>query len=117
MNNAFGTQQAITSELPALLAGQILAAMRHGSLEELETGLDRAESLAANHPKTVVRAAEPYRGMRDNQVEEQLELLGAVAGDLRHSISRYGRQLTPHLEGIEVHLQLLRHLAKPVATC
>ncbi len=112
MNNAFGTQQAITNELPALLAGQILAAVRRGSLQELETGLERAESLAAKHPRRVARPAEPYGRVKDNQVEEQLELLSAVAGDLRHSISRYGRQLTPHLEGIEVHLQLLSHLAK-----
>jgi hypothetical protein len=115
MNNGFGTQQAITTELPALLAGQILAAVRRGSLEELEIGLERVESLAEGKLKAVVWPAEPCGGLTDNQVEEQLELLDAVAGDLRYSISRYGHQLTAHLEGIEVHLQLLAHLAKPEA--
>lgn len=84
---------------PAWMAGRILAAMQNGDLADLETGLERAERLAANHPQP------------DPDAFEQLELLGAVAGQMRQSISRFGRQLTPHLEGVEVHLRLLRHLA------
>ena len=84
---------------PAVVASRILAAMRQGDLQELETGLACAESLA---------------GLTDSSphdTEEQIELLSAIAGQLRDSIARFGRQLTPHLEGFEVHLSLLTHLA------
>jgi hypothetical protein len=84
---------------PAWMAGRILAAMQNGDLADLETGLVRAEQLAVNQPQV------------GGDVLEQLELLGAVAGQMRLSISRFGRQLTPNLEGLEVHLRLLRHLA------
>jgi hypothetical protein len=103
MNEAVGTQPAIVSQQPALLAGQILKAVRKGSLAELETGLERAEHLAAT-------SAAP-RQCFNEEFEEKLELLEAVADDMRHSIARYGRSITPRLEGIEVHVQLLRHLA------
>ena len=102
MNKAVGTQPAILSQQPAMLAGQILKAFRKGSLAELETGLERAEHLA--------ESAAPRRPFNE-EFDEKLDLLEAVAGDMRHSISRYGRSITPHLEGIEVHVQLLRHLA------
>ena len=84
---------------PALAADRILAAVRAGNLRELETGIERAEQLA----------------VRGRQLEtsdgEQMELLGAVAGQMRQSIARFGRRLTPHLEGMEVDIRLLRHLA------
>ncbi len=110
MNEAYGTQQAITNELPAILAEQILTAMRTGSLEDLQDGLERATTLAEKRP-FAAPATCAFRRCAEDQVEEQLELLGAVAGEIRHSILRYGRQLSPHLEGMEVHLQLLKHLA------
>jgi hypothetical protein len=100
MNEVIRTQHATNTELPAILANQILDAMNHGSLEELKTGLAQAERLATHHPA-------------NQQTEEQFDLLGAVAGDMKHSITRYGRLLSPNIEGMEVHLQLLRHLAHP----
>lgn len=90
-----------TSQLhqPALAAYQILTAMRAGNLRELETGLEQAEQLA-------VRGRQP-----ETSDGEQMELLGAVAGQMRQSIARFGQRLTPHLEGMEVDIRLLRHLA------
>jgi len=86
----------------AQAAGQILTAMRRGSLADLESGLGRAERLA-NSP----RAWCPHAV---DQVE-RLELLGAIATQMRRSIGRFAQQLTPHIEGIEVQLRLLGHLA------
>ncbi len=84
----------------SLTACQILAAMRRGSIGDLESGLEQAEQLASN------------REVRETVDGEQIELLGAVAVQMRRSINRFGRRLSPHLEGIEVHLRLLRHLAR-----
>ena len=83
----------------AVMAGQILTAMRRGDIEGLESGLEDAEQAASF-------------GQQFDRACEQLELLGAVAGDMRHSIARFGRRVTPHLEGFEVHVQLLNHLAR-----
>ena len=91
---------ADTIEESARAASRILTAMQNGDLADLESGLERAERLASRQPIPVPHAV------------EQLELLGAVAVQMRRSIARFGRRLTPHLEGVEVHLQLLRHLAK-----
>lgn len=84
---------------PAILAGQILAAIQHGSLGELESGLARAETLATAEPATIV--------------DERSELLAAVAGQMRHSMARFSRNLTPRLEAGDVCVRLLRHLAAP----
>jgi hypothetical protein len=84
---------------PAVVASQILAAMRQGNLNELESGLAYAECLAQPD------------GSRQPDTEEQAELLGAVAVELREAMARFGRDLTPHLEGVEVHIGLLRHLS------
>ena len=85
---------------PALAAGRILAAMESGSLAEVERGLQRAEQLT---------------GVSDSATlaEEQIELLDAVTHQMRHSMRRFERQLTPHIEGVEVFVRLLRHLAQP----
>lgn len=83
----------------AQAASQILAAVQNRDLDELESGLDRAERLA-----DCPRPPKPH-------AIERLELLSAVAEEMRASINRFERRLTPRLEGVEVHLQLLRHLA------
>ena len=49
---------------------------------------------------------------RTEPTSEQSELLAAVAVRLSRAIRRFRRRRTPHLEGVEVHLHLLRHLAR-----
>ena len=93
------TQSEPMTPPPAILAGQILAAMQRGSLGELESGLARAEALAT---------AEPAAG-----ADERSELLAAIAGQMRASMARFSRNLTPRLEAGGVCVRLLRHLADP----
>ena len=93
--NATGT----TAE-SASMAWRILTAMRDGDLAGLETGLAHAEQAAARCQQ------------QGSDALEQLELLSAVAVKMRQSISRFGRHVTPHIEGAEVHIGLLRHLAR-----
>jgi len=89
----------------ATMAWRILTAMQAGDLAGLETGRARAEQAAARCQQ------------QGSDALEQLELLGAVAVKMRQSISRFHRHVTPHIEGAEVHVGLLRHLARePAAT-
>ncbi len=90
-----------TSDLSALMAGQILAAMRDGDLARLETGLERAQALAASQHSP------------ETNTFEQLDLLDAVAGQMRESITRFGQRATARLEGFDIPMSLLRHLAGP----
>lgn len=43
--------------------------------------------------------------------DEREELLEAVACDLRAALERFRRRRSEHVEGLEVNLELLRHLA------
>ena len=98
MNDARGTRE------PLVAANRILTAVRNGNLTALVGGLDHAEQLAS-HPRQA-----------PSDAAEQLELLGAITTQMQCSIARFRRRLTPHLEGIEVQLRLLRHLARPQPT-
>lgn len=50
-------------------------------------------------------------GGRQVSEDERGELLEAVACGMRNAISRMRRGLAPRIEGAEVHVALLRHLA------
>jgi hypothetical protein len=52
-----------------------------------------------------------YRAVFSSKNVEQLELLSAVAGWLSPAASRFQKQYNQHLEGVQVHLYLLRRLA------
>ena len=52
-----------------------------------------------------------YRAVFSSKNAEQLELLSAVAGWLSPAASRFQKQYHQHLEGVQVHLYLLRRLA------
>ncbi len=86
------------SHNPALAAGQILAAMESGNPVALERELMTAEQLAHTEASTA-------------HTVEQLDLLEAVTSQMRGSIRRFERRLVSHVEGMEVSMQLLRHLA------
>ena len=79
----------------------ILAAMKTKDLDRLEQELARASSLE--------RCLEPATPPAE---AERIELLGAVAGHLRESVGRLGRGSTSRLDGAEVDLALLKHLAR-----
>ena len=81
-----------TSDETAVAARGILTAIENADVETLESRL------------RVAGETEP--------ASEQSELLAAVAVRLTRAIRRFRRRLTPHLEGMEVHLHLLRHLAR-----
>lgn len=91
--------QASTTDLSALMARTILTAMNDGDLDRLEAGLDRAEAFAVNSTPL------------DTGASEQQELLGAVASQMRRSMDRFSRHLAPGLEGFDVSVLLLHHLA------
>ncbi len=78
----------------AELAEEILRAMETGSRSRLREGLDRVENLA--HLMDLLPPAHA----------EQVEVLGAIAGQLRRQV------------GIsEVQVRLLRHFAGSVRVC
>ena len=77
-------------------AVRILEAAQSGDLAGLETELDRPRSWPADLPP---------------ETAERWELLDAVACQMRSSLERMRRRTTDRLEGAEVHLRLLRHLA------
>ncbi len=91
---------ACVVQQPALVADRILSAIQSGNLAEMERGLSGAEQLASAAPPA-------------SQTQEQLELLEAVTHQMRDSMRRFRKQLTPHIEGIDVLVGLLRHLAHP----
>lgn len=80
------------------LARGILEAVEQGDLSRLEAGLATVEAWRAT-TRTPVSAI------------EEMELLEAVAGEMRRSLRRFERRFSPRLEGAGVHLRLLRHLA------
>ncbi len=86
------------SQKPALAAGQILAAMESGNPAALERELTTAEQLSRT------QAITPHN-------VEQLDLLEAVTSQMRSSLRRFEQRLAPHIEGVEVSMHLLRHLA------
>ncbi len=75
----------------------ILKAMERQDCASFERQLEQAESLAA----------EP-----SSYAEERRELLAAVAGDLKSSVRRFSRGVTPDLGLVEADLTLLRHLSR-----
>jgi len=83
----------------ARLAASLLRTMERGDVTSLEAALDRVEGVWR------------HRAAFSSQNPERLELLSAVAGDLRRSMVRLQKRRADHLEGAEVHLYLLRHLA------
>lgn len=58
-----------------------------------------------------VEGAWRYRAIFSSKNAEQLELLSAVAGGLGPSAGGFQKQRNQHLEGVQVHLYLLRRLA------
>jgi hypothetical protein len=83
----------------AKLAESLLRAMERGDVTRLAAELDHVEGVWR------------HQAAFSSKNSEQLELLSAVAGELRQSVDRFQQQRSEHLEGIEVHLYLLRHLA------
>ncbi len=80
----------------ARAAVRILDAAQSGDLDGLEAELD--------HSLTWPADLSPDR-------VERWELLDAIAGQMKSAVHRMRRHTTDRLEGAEVHLQLLRHLA------
>jgi len=81
-------------------AGKILLAIQAGDVARLESELDRSAELHPSPPDCPTGTL------------ERLELLGAVALQMRDALTRLRRRRTDHYEGAEVHLRLLRHLAQ-----
>lgn len=75
----------------------LLAAARTQDVASLERWIERAEQLAREQDGT--------------ETQEQAELIGAVASEMRGAISRMKSRAVPGLEGAEVHFRLLRHAA------
>jgi hypothetical protein len=89
----------------ARLAESLLRTMERGDVTRLEAELDRVEGIWR------------HRAAFSSSHAEQLELLRAVAGDLRQSVVRLQKHRSEHLDGVQVHLSLLRHLANdPVSS-
>jgi hypothetical protein len=84
---------------PCQAAGSILKALRSGSLALLESELERPME-----PSGRVLGLAPDR-------MERLELLEAVRVQMRDALTRMGRGLSDRMEGVEVQLRLLQHLA------
>ena len=83
----------------ASLAGSLLRAMERGSLRQVEAELDRSEGTSRQE----LWISEPG--------SERMELPGAVAHELHGTVARVRRRGSSRLEGVEVHLYLLNHLA------
>ena len=81
-------------------AGRLLLAIQAGNLAGLESELDRSAELHPSSPDCPTGSL------------ERLELLGAVAGQMRDALTRMRRRRTDRFEGAEVHLRLLSHLAE-----
>lgn len=91
----------------AYLAGvarRLAETAAHGTLAELENELHRTQRELDEIPmgRRQIPAGE----------DERVELLGAVVQAMRHSAARSSRQITSGLEGREIHIRLLRHLAR-----
>jgi hypothetical protein len=83
----------------AKLAESLLRTMERGDATTLAAELNRVEGIWRQ------------QACFSSKNVEQLELLSAVAGDLRQSVTRLRNRRSQHLEGVQVHLYLLRHLA------
>jgi hypothetical protein len=83
------------------LAARILRAMSMDSLDGLERELDRLEGLTAPDTRPALSA----------RTQEELELLTAIAHDMRCSTTRLRRRTRSGLAGVEVYRLLLGHLA------
>ncbi|GEM_PF-2205775 len=83
----------------AKLAESLLRTMERGDATRLADELNRVEGIWRQ---------QTYFSSKN---VEQLELLSAVASDLRQSVVRLQNRRSEHLEGVHVHLYLLRHLA------
>ncbi len=83
----------------AVVARHLLAAFRNTDLEALEVWLDQADTAPANTPKM------------DTGAEERWELLRSVARRMRCGMNQFSLRLTDRLEGGELCLTLLAHLA------
>ncbi len=81
-------------------AANLLKAMMPGSLPELEAALDHAARFSESQTPASTYDA------------ERLELLGAIAGYMRVSLTRLRQRRTGRLDGFEAGLSLLRHLAQ-----
>jgi hypothetical protein len=77
-------------------ARRILEAAQSGDLEGLEAELGQPLSW----PEDV-----------SSDTMERWELLDAIVAQMREALARMRRRTTDRLEGAEVHLRLLRHLA------
>lgn len=80
----------------ARTARRILHAAQSGDLEGLETELARPLSWPED---------------ASSDAMERWELLEAVVSQMKHALARMRRRTTDRLEGAEVYLRLLRHLA------
>lgn len=85
---------------PAQDARSILTAFSEGDLGALDRALEHSASLVP-----------PFPDMPAEQAE-RLELISAIACELRCQVARMRRGLARHLEGAEVMLSLLAHLAR-----
>jgi len=83
---------------PRRLARSILSAWTSASPAELARQLRRGERCRAP--------------LRDALTAERAELLAAVAGDLRRTLGSLPQPGEGAAESLEVHLRLLRHLAR-----
>ncbi len=84
---------------PCQAAGSILNALRSGSLALLESELERPVEPSGRVP-----------GLAPDRME-RLELLEAVRVQMRDALTRIRRGLSDRMEGVEVQLRLLQHLA------
>lgn len=80
----------------ACTAGRILSAAQSGDLEALEAELGQSLSWPEDLPSAA---------------EERWELLDAVVVQMKEALTRMRKGVTDRLEGAEVYLRLLRHLA------
>ncbi len=86
------------------MAHRLAEAAARGTLAELEDELHRTQCELDEIPMG-------RRGTTAGE-DERVELLGAVVQAMRRSAARSSRQITSGPEGREIHIRLLRHLAR-----
>ena len=86
---------ATTTSLPLDLAGGILRSLRAGNSGDLDQALERAEQAAA------------FPGRMAPDLAERLELIGAIAIEMRVCLRRQGSK---GAESADVYIPLLRHM-------
>jgi hypothetical protein len=97
----------VRNQLPALELEPAAAAAKIGNAMKIGGVRSAALELAGRKQiHTSLRHWSSYDA-------ERLELLDAIAGDIRWSLDSRRRGETPSFEGAEVCLQLLEHLAQP----